>query len=231
MTSEELKAKQAEMPDAELIEKVDAQISELCRTGARSFIMCVPPRITDTDMLLSEMVRRFKARSASPQQGTEGAEEVLDKVCKSVPYIWGSNAEQSELLLPKKLALKAMHQFAQSQVEQAVKEKDGELVNLDMHYRYMVEGYNKQKATISQLEAALKVQTEHVADLMASSLVRPELVVPSENENVLAEEFLELVAMAQRMQVLYRNGRYILSDKELLDITDYLSEIQRKKPQ
>lgn len=59
MTSEELKELQSKMPNDILIEKVEHQISELAMTGGRSHVMCVPPEITDTDMLLSEMVRRF----------------------------------------------------------------------------------------------------------------------------------------------------------------------------
>lgn len=123
----------------------------------------------------------ISSRSASPQQGTEGAEEVLEQY---EAQAWEVSEINNPYWVTSGDAIKAMHQFAASQVEAAL-----------------------------------------------ASLVRPELVVPSEDENVLAEEFLELVAMAQRMQDLYRNGRYGLSDKELLDITDYLSEIQSKKPQ
>jgi hypothetical protein len=53
-------AKQAEMSDKELVELVEKEISNLCKTGGRSLKMCVPPLVTDTDMLLCEMVRRFK---------------------------------------------------------------------------------------------------------------------------------------------------------------------------
>lgn len=44
-----------------LIKKVEYQISEMARTGGRSHIMCVPPENTDTDMILSELVHRFKS--------------------------------------------------------------------------------------------------------------------------------------------------------------------------
>lgn len=57
---EKLQQMQAEMPDEVLIKKVEHQISELAKTGGRSHIMYVPPKITDTDMILNELVRRFK---------------------------------------------------------------------------------------------------------------------------------------------------------------------------
>ena len=64
-TSTEVFAEQqAVMPDKELIELAEKQVSELARTGGRSHRMCVPPMITDTDMLLSELIRRFKELSS-----------------------------------------------------------------------------------------------------------------------------------------------------------------------
>ena len=60
MTTDELKELQEKMPNDILIKKVEEQISKLAETGGRSHTMCVPPEITDTDMLLSEMVRRYK---------------------------------------------------------------------------------------------------------------------------------------------------------------------------
>lgn len=64
MTVEQLKEKQAQMSDVDLILNVERQITELARTGGRSLTMCVPPEITDTDMILSELVRRFKLKSS-----------------------------------------------------------------------------------------------------------------------------------------------------------------------
>ena len=48
------------MTNDELIKKVKHQIFQLARTGGKSHIMCVPPETTDTDMLLSELVKRFE---------------------------------------------------------------------------------------------------------------------------------------------------------------------------
>ena len=64
MTREEIfYKKQSEMKDDELIELVQEEISKLCKTGGKSLRMCVPPMITDTDMLLCELVRRYKEKT------------------------------------------------------------------------------------------------------------------------------------------------------------------------
>ena len=60
MTSEELKELQAKMTDEELIQIADKQLSEMCKTGGRSFRMTVPVEIKDTDMIFSELIRRFQ---------------------------------------------------------------------------------------------------------------------------------------------------------------------------
>jgi len=60
MTTEQFEIKQRSMSDKELIENVKKQISELAKTGGKSHRMCVPPQVTDTDMLLSELVRRYE---------------------------------------------------------------------------------------------------------------------------------------------------------------------------
>lgn len=61
MTTEQFKKLQAAMPDEELIEKAEHQISELAKTGGKSITLCVPPEITDTDIILSEIVERYKS--------------------------------------------------------------------------------------------------------------------------------------------------------------------------
>lgn len=38
----------------------EKHVSELAHTGGKSHKMCVPPMITDTDMIFSELIRRFK---------------------------------------------------------------------------------------------------------------------------------------------------------------------------
>ena len=83
MKAEEIfKEKQSSMSDAELIEEVERQISELARTGGRSHRMSVPPMIKDTDMILSELVRRYKNLSDNV---TERVNEVLNEILAELP--------------------------------------------------------------------------------------------------------------------------------------------------
>ena len=60
ITKEQFKQKQAEMTDKELHDLVRTELSKLCKTGGKSLTMCVPPMVTDTDMLISELLNRFK---------------------------------------------------------------------------------------------------------------------------------------------------------------------------
>lgn len=63
MTHEELQNKLHTMSDRKLIEEATIQLDKLCKTGARSFTMHVPPRVTDTDLIFSEVIRRFESLS------------------------------------------------------------------------------------------------------------------------------------------------------------------------
>jgi hypothetical protein len=60
MTVEQFEKKQAAISDKELIELAEKQVTELAKTGGRSHRMCVPPMITDTDMIFCELIKRFK---------------------------------------------------------------------------------------------------------------------------------------------------------------------------
>jgi hypothetical protein len=60
MTEQRLKELQEGMSNDSLIKEVERQITELARTGGKSHRMCVPPMPEDTDMILSELVRRYK---------------------------------------------------------------------------------------------------------------------------------------------------------------------------
>lgn len=61
MTTEQFEEKQAQMSNEELAELARKEVSKLCETGGKSIRMCVPPMVTDTDMLLCELIKRFKA--------------------------------------------------------------------------------------------------------------------------------------------------------------------------
>jgi hypothetical protein len=65
MTEKRLNELQAEMSNEILINLAEKQISELARTGGNSHRMCVPPMPEDTDMLFSELVKRFKSALAN----------------------------------------------------------------------------------------------------------------------------------------------------------------------
>jgi len=60
ITKEQFEQKQAEITDKELHDLVRTELSKLCKTGGKSLTMCVPPMFTDTDMLISELLNRFK---------------------------------------------------------------------------------------------------------------------------------------------------------------------------
>jgi hypothetical protein len=60
MTTEEFELMQSEMSDDNLIKLTLDEVSNLARTGGRSHKMSIPPKITDTDMLFCELIKRFK---------------------------------------------------------------------------------------------------------------------------------------------------------------------------
>ena len=60
MTHEEFQEKVKAIPDQELVEMAQKALNKLCSTGGQSFTMTVPPRIDDTDIILSEVIKRFE---------------------------------------------------------------------------------------------------------------------------------------------------------------------------
>lgn len=61
MTTEQFEEKQSQMSNEKLAELARNEVSKLCKTGGRSIRMCVPPMVTDTDMILCEVIKRFKS--------------------------------------------------------------------------------------------------------------------------------------------------------------------------
>lgn len=57
---ERFEAKQAAMSDAELAELCEKKIYKLARPNKRNYQMCVPPMVTDADMLYCELIKRIK---------------------------------------------------------------------------------------------------------------------------------------------------------------------------
>lgn len=61
MTKEDRFIKElSDIPDTELAKLAEKAVFDMCQSGGRSFTMTVPPRVTDSDMLLSELIERFK---------------------------------------------------------------------------------------------------------------------------------------------------------------------------
>jgi hypothetical protein len=60
--TDQFEQKRAEMSDKELHNLVSVELSKLCETGGRSLTMCIPPQVTDTDMLISELLNRFERK-------------------------------------------------------------------------------------------------------------------------------------------------------------------------
>lgn len=77
MTIEDLNKKMKSISNADLIIKASEELSKLCKTGAKSFTMRVPVTENDTDMIFSELIRRFKAKTN---------EEELLKIAKELNY-------------------------------------------------------------------------------------------------------------------------------------------------
>lgn len=75
MTTEYFEQRQAEMSDKELIERANKEVIELAKTGGRSIRMCVPPMITDTDMVLCELIKRFEKLSMHEENQSERSEK------------------------------------------------------------------------------------------------------------------------------------------------------------
>lgn len=71
MTHEEFQEQVKNITDQELIQKADDAVSKLCKTGAKSFTMTVPPRIDDTDIILSEIIHRFKTKVENKESEIE----------------------------------------------------------------------------------------------------------------------------------------------------------------
>lgn len=82
MKVEAFEAKQAEMSNVELIKWANTHVSELARTGGRSLRMCVPPMVTDTDMILSEVIRRFEQSIQPCNLSFEIVKEAIKKIRK-----------------------------------------------------------------------------------------------------------------------------------------------------
>lgn len=46
--------------NSKLVEMAKKSLSQLCATSGKSFTMSVPPQLEDTDIILNELIERFK---------------------------------------------------------------------------------------------------------------------------------------------------------------------------
>lgn len=59
MTEKEFQQKQANVNDETLIETVQTKLAELCKTHGRILSMSIPPKVSDFDMAVCELIRRY----------------------------------------------------------------------------------------------------------------------------------------------------------------------------
>lgn len=60
MTEQQLNKKQAAMSDAELAEKCEKLIFDFDENGEKNWTRSIPPNVNDSDILLCELIRRFR---------------------------------------------------------------------------------------------------------------------------------------------------------------------------
>lgn len=70
-TFEEFEALRASMSNEELLKTAKSNLSELCKTGGRSFTMNVPPRIDDTDLIFDELIKRYEGACRAIKEQSE----------------------------------------------------------------------------------------------------------------------------------------------------------------
>ena len=79
MNTEEFEKARTEITDVDLIKKARDLLSELCKTGGKSFRMTVPPRIDDTDMIFSELIKRYQQGLSAGNAGYNFLAEYEEK--------------------------------------------------------------------------------------------------------------------------------------------------------
>jgi hypothetical protein len=102
----------AEIQPQELIDKAHDMISELAKSGGKSFRMCIPPSRFDTDMLLSEVVRRYESSLRVAESNTwvkPTAEE----------HLFNMGIEIDEDGLCKESVIELLNSFAAIQVSES----------------------------------------------------------------------------------------------------------------
>ena len=78
--SERFQLKQKGMPDRELVQRSNKEIERLCKTGGKSFTISIPVRVTDSDIILSEVIRRLEDKSGQLERACELFTAVIDGI-------------------------------------------------------------------------------------------------------------------------------------------------------
>jgi len=81
MTEQQFNEKQAAMPDAELAEKCEKLILDFDENGEKNWIINAPPNVNDYDMLLRELIRRFRTKNDLLMRGGYSETEINRKGC------------------------------------------------------------------------------------------------------------------------------------------------------
>lgn len=99
----------SEITDEKLIADCKLAVINMCKTGGRSFTMCVPVTLSDTDIILSELISRYEkfiAASEPACTGNCGMNYCDENGCidrkrnfvdtPTVPYTEGAATEQAD---------------------------------------------------------------------------------------------------------------------------------------
>jgi hypothetical protein len=60
MTYEQFKSEVEAISNYKILEMAQYELTKLCSTGGDSFTMSIPPQTTDTDIVFSQLIERFK---------------------------------------------------------------------------------------------------------------------------------------------------------------------------
>lgn len=101
----EFEAKQGAMPTDELIILAKKMVNQLAKTYGKSHTMSIPPQITDTDMILSEVIKRFEKLTSKEVENSTTTGEL--EIRLKAEFVFQLHSKQEWInrvphILPKK---------------------------------------------------------------------------------------------------------------------------------
>jgi len=87
MTYGEFQNQIEEISNTELAEKAQSILSKLCSTGGQSFTMTVPPRIDDTDIILSEVIKRLSYLDIKKEKEISDNKNIFNSFKRTHPIL------------------------------------------------------------------------------------------------------------------------------------------------